>query len=98
MVGSAILFLFVSWVSLILCFADSFCFVKSVPAGIPELGIYSFVLHSGSLFLCFADFCLLCKIQCLGIPALKIFLMLLIHYILYIFGYLVHMLRHAITL
>jgi hypothetical protein len=31
---------FVSWVSLILCFADSFCFVKSVPAGIPELGVF----------------------------------------------------------
>ena len=31
---------FVGWVSLILCFADSFCFVKSVPAGIPESGAY----------------------------------------------------------
>ncbi len=33
---------FVSWVSLILCFADSFCFVKSVPAGIPELGVFHY--------------------------------------------------------
>jgi len=47
---------FVSWVSLILCFADSFCFVKSVPAGIPELGAYSYSHFFVSLFLCLADF------------------------------------------
>jgi hypothetical protein len=52
------LLFFVSWVSLILCFADSFCFVKSVPAGIPELGVYYYFRSKFlwfSLFLCFAD-------------------------------------------
>jgi hypothetical protein len=64
---------FVSWVSLILCFADSFCFVKSVPAGIPELGVYSYFRSFRLTVLMFRKYLyLLCKIQCLvDIPARK---------------------------